>query len=136
VATDLFPRPQGTLDRILGFEFLELGRDRARGRFEVTDAVRQPMGLVHGGAYAAFAESLASTATYHAVASGSGKLVMGQSNHTSFVRPATGGTVHVDARPRHRGQTTWVWEVDFTDDEGRLCAITKVTLAVRSAQRA
>jgi uncharacterized protein (TIGR00369 family) len=123
------------MDRLLGFEFLEMSRDRARGRFEVTDAVRQALGLVHGGAYAAFAESLASSATYMAVAARDGKVVMGQSNHTSFMRPVTEGTVHVDARPRHRGQTTWLWEVEFTDDQGRLCAITKMTVAVRSAQR-
>ena len=48
---------------------------------------------------------------------------MGQSNHTSFLRPVTEGTVHAEARRRHRGRTTWVWEVDFTDDQGRLCAI-------------
>jgi 1,4-dihydroxy-2-naphthoyl-CoA hydrolase len=124
------------MDRLLGFEFLEVGRDRARGRFAVTDAVRQPLGLVHGGAYAAFAESLASSATYRAVASRDGKVVMGQSNHTTFMRPVTAGTIHVDARARHRGQTTWVWEVEFTDDDGRLCAITKVTVAVRSTQGA
>ena len=124
------------MDRLLGFEFLEMSRDRARGRFAVTDVVRQSLGLVHGGAYAAFAESLASSATYMAVAARDGKVVMGQSNHTSFMRPVTEGTVHVDARPRHRGQTTWVWEVEFTDDHGRLCAITKMTVAVRSAQRA
>ena len=51
-----------------------------------------------------------------------GKIAMGQSNHTSFLRPVSAGSVHAEARPRHRGRTTWVWEVDFTDDEGRLCA--------------
>ena len=33
----------------------------------------------------------------------------------------------------HRGRTTWVWDVSFTDDEGRLCATSRVTLAVRPA---
>ena len=49
------------------------------------------------------------------------------SNQTSFLRPITGGTIHATARRRHRGRTTAVWEVDITDDEGRLCALVRVT---------
>ena len=123
-----------TLEGVLGFDLLDVGEELARGRFEVTDSVRQPFGLVHGGAYAALAESLASVATYAAVAP-DGMIAVGQSNHTSFLRPVTEGSVHAEARRRHRGRTTWVWEVDFSDDEGRLCALSRVTLAVRSAER-
>ncbi len=75
---------------------------------------------------------LASVATFTSVAPG-GEVAMGQSNHTSFLRPVTEGTVHAEARRRHRGRTSWVWEVDFTDDRGRLCAMTRVTMAVRPA---
>jgi 1,4-dihydroxy-2-naphthoyl-CoA hydrolase len=120
-----------TLDGVLGFELLEKGEGTARGRFEVTDSVRQPFGIVHGGAYAAMAETLASAATYIAV-QGDGKLAMGQSNVTSFLRPVSEGTVHAEGTCRHRGRTSWVWEIDFTDDEGRLCALSRVTMAVRS----
>ena len=115
---------------LLGFEFQDLDPEHARGSFEVVDAVRQPLGVVHGGAYAAFAETIASTATYIAVAE-EGNIAMGQANDTSFLRPVGEGTVHADARPRHRGRTTWVWDVEFTDDAGRLCAMTRVTVAVR-----
>ncbi len=62
---------------------------------------------------------------------GDGDIAMGQSNFTSFMRPVSEGTVHAEARCRHRGRTTWVWEVDFTDDQGRRCASTRVTMAVR-----
>jgi uncharacterized protein (TIGR00369 family) len=41
------------------------------------------------------------------------------------------GTIHGLARRRHRGRTTWVWDVELTDDEGRLCALSRVTIAVR-----
>ena len=58
----------------------------------------------------------------YSVASG-GQVAMGQSNHTSFLRPVTEGIVHAQARCRHRGRTSWVWEVDFTDERGRLCAL-------------
>lgn len=126
------PRLETTLDGVLGFRVTEVGAELATGRFAVEDRVKQPLGLVHGGAYAAFAESLASMATYAAVHA-DGKVAVGLSNHTSFMRPATEGTVHATARRRHRGRTTWVWEVDFTDDAGRLCAITRVTMAVRPA---
>jgi 1,4-dihydroxy-2-naphthoyl-CoA hydrolase len=39
--------------------------------------------------------------------------------------------VHAEARPRHRGRTTWIWDVDLSDDEGRVCAVSRVTIAVR-----
>jgi 1,4-dihydroxy-2-naphthoyl-CoA hydrolase len=123
-------RLQGTMADVLGFELVDLDADHARGNFEVVNAVRQPLGIVHGGAYAAFAETIASTATYMAVA-GRGNIAMGQANDTSFLRPVSEGTVHADARPFHRGRTTWVWDVEFTDDQGRLCAVTRVTIAVR-----
>jgi 1,4-dihydroxy-2-naphthoyl-CoA hydrolase len=119
-----------TLDGTLGFELLEVGPELARGRAPVTDRLKQPYGLVHGGVYAAIAESLASVATHGAV-HGEGKIAVGLSNHTSFMRPITEGTVHAEATVRHRGSTTWVWEVEITDDGGRLCALSRVTMAVR-----
>ena len=122
----------GTLDDTLGFELLEATADGCRGRFAVERRVQQPMGLVHGGAYAAFAESMASITTYLAV-EGDGNIAVGQSNHTTFLRPVTGGQINAEGRPLHRGRTSWVWDVDFTDDEGRLCATTRVILAVRPA---
>lgn len=119
-----------TLDGTLGFETLELSPELARGRFPVEDRVKQPFGLVHGGVFAAIAESLCSQATFKGVA-GDGMTAQGLANHTSYLRPILGGSAHAEARCRHRGRTTWVWEVDVTDDEGRLCAISRVTIAVR-----
>jgi 1,4-dihydroxy-2-naphthoyl-CoA hydrolase len=120
----------GTLEHILGFELVELHEDRAQGHFPVQDRVRQPFGIVHGGVYSAMAESLASWATA-LVVKADGDLAMGQSNFTSFLRPVSEGTVHAEGRRLHRGRTSWVWEVEFTDDQGRLCATTRVTMAVR-----
>ncbi|MBA2580079.1 MAG: PaaI family thioesterase [Thermoleophilaceae bacterium] len=121
-----------TLDGVLGFELLDVGDEHARGRVAVEDRVRQPFGLVHGGVYAALAESIASIATFRAVHR-DGMIAMGSSNQTSFLRPITSGTVHADARRRHRGRTSWMWDVDFSDDEGRLCATTRIAIAVRPA---
>jgi len=119
-------------DRFYGLEITDAQDGLLRGRVAVRDEIKQPAGLVHGGVYAAMAESLASTGTAVAVM-GEGKVAMGLSNLTSFMRPITAGTVHAEARAKHRGRTTWVWEVEITDDAGRVCVLTRVTVAVRDA---
>jgi 1,4-dihydroxy-2-naphthoyl-CoA hydrolase len=129
---DTYPAA-GTLDDILGFELIEATPERCRARFAAEPRVQQPMGLVHGGAIAALAESLASVTTYRAVRE-NGSVVVGQSNHTTFLRPITGREVNAEGKPLHRGRTTWVWDLTFTDDDGRVCAVSRVTMAVRSAE--
>jgi uncharacterized protein (TIGR00369 family) len=119
-----------TFDALYGLEIHTVTEDEATASVPVRDEVKQPMGLVHGGLYAAIAESLASMATAMAV-SPEGKMAMGLSNATSFLRPITEGTVHATARRLHRGRSTWVWDVEITDDEGRRCALTRMTIAVR-----
>jgi 1,4-dihydroxy-2-naphthoyl-CoA hydrolase len=121
-----------SLNDALGFEVGEFDEQRITGRFEVEDRVRQPFGIVHGGAYAAFAETLASVGTYMFV-SQNGEIAVGQSNDTSFLRPVSEGTVHATGTRRHRGRTSWIWDVEFTDDQGRVCALSRVTIAVRPA---
>jgi 1,4-dihydroxy-2-naphthoyl-CoA hydrolase len=117
-------------DAIVGLEILSLGEEEATARVPVRDEIRQPAGLVHGGVYAAIAESLTSHATAQYV---DGRIAQALSSQTSFLRPLTGSTIHATARRRHRGRTTWVWEVDITDDEGRACALVRMTVAVRDA---
>ena len=124
-----YPAP-GTLDDVLGFELLEATPDRCRARFAAEKRVQQPFGLVHGGAYMALAESMASVATFLAVA-GDGNIAVGQANDNHFFRPVTEGFVHAEGTPIHRGRTSWVWDVRFTDDDDRLCAVSRVTIAVR-----
>jgi 1,4-dihydroxy-2-naphthoyl-CoA hydrolase len=126
---DTYPVP-GTLDDVLGFELLEADPERCRARFAAEKRVQQPLGLVHGGAYAALAESMVS-ATTHTAVMGDGNFAVGQSNATNFFRPATEGFVHAEGIPIHRGRTSWVWDVRFTDDDDRLCAVSRVTIAVR-----
>jgi 1,4-dihydroxy-2-naphthoyl-CoA hydrolase len=119
-----------TLDGVLGIETLEVGPETARSRARVSNSLKQPYGLVHGGVYATMAESLASQATARAVYE-DGNIAVGLSNQTSFMRPVLDGYVNAAARRVHRGSTTWVWEVELTDDDGRLCALSRVTMAVR-----
>jgi len=117
-------------DRHYGLEFVELSETEVRTQVAVRDEVKQPMGLVHGGLYASIAESMTSLATAVAVM-GEGQMATGMSNSTSFLRPITAGTVHARAKRLHRGRTTWVWDVTFSDDDGRTCAVTRMTIAVR-----
>jgi 1,4-dihydroxy-2-naphthoyl-CoA hydrolase len=120
----------GTLDDVLGFELLEATPQRCRARFAVEERVQQPLGLVHGGAYAALAESLVSLTTHLAVQD-DGNYAVGMSNSTTFLRPITTGHVNAEGTPLHRGRTSWVWDVTFTDNEGRTCAVSRMTMAVR-----
>jgi uncharacterized protein (TIGR00369 family) len=115
----------------MGIELLPADGDVARGRVRVTEGTLQPYGIVHGGTYAALAETVASAATHMHVQP---KLAMGMSNNTTFLRPATEGHIEARATTRHRGRTTWVWDVQMTGADGRLCAFSTVTVAVREPQ--
>ena len=130
MALDLPHAFDGGFDGLYGLVVDAVSDEELRGHVPVGDELKQPAGLVHGGVYAAVAESLASIGTQLAV-SEAGQSALGLSNHTSFMRPVTGGTIHAVARRRHRGRTTWVWEVELLDDAQRLCALTRVTIAVR-----
>ncbi len=125
-----FPLRLTGFDAFYGLEILSANDEEVRARVAVRDELKQPGGLVHGGVFASIAESIASLATSAAVRADE-LSAQGLSNQTSFLRPITEGTIHAQARRRHRGRTTWVWEVDITDDEGRLCALVRMTMAVR-----
>jgi 1,4-dihydroxy-2-naphthoyl-CoA hydrolase len=101
---------------LLDIRILEASDDAVRAEVPVSDALCQPLGLVHGGVYATLADALTAKG---------GRTI---SNQTSFLRPITAGTIHAAARRRHHGRTTAVWEVDITDDEGRLCALVRTTV--------
>lgn len=122
--------PAGGFDALYGLELLEVTDELVRAQVPVLDKVKQPFGLVHGGVLASIAETLASVGTA-VVVMPEGMAAMGLSNNTSFVRPITEGTIHARAIRRHRGRTTWIWDVELSDDGGRLCAMSRMTIAVR-----
>jgi uncharacterized protein (TIGR00369 family) len=125
----VFP-PPGGFDALYGLEVLEVHDDLVLAQVRVRDDLRQPFGLVHGGVLASISETLASLGTAVVVLP-EGNAAMGLSNNTSFLRPLLDGTIHARAVRRHRGRTTWIWDVEISDDEGRLCAMTRMTIAVR-----
>lgn len=122
----------GGFDALYGLviDAVDLDAGEIRAHVPVTDDVKQPAGLVHGGVFASIAESITSVGTWWAVQA-DGKSAQGLSNQTSFLRPILEGTIHAVARARHRGRTTWVWEVEITDDQERLCSLVRMTIAVR-----
>ena len=121
--------PSGFAESI-GIEWIDFDPENARARVPVQPHLLQPFGVVHGGVYSSLAESICSAATYDAVRE-EGMVALGQSNDTNFLRPIAEGHVNATARVRHRGRTTWLWDVEITDDEGRLCALVRMTIAVR-----
>jgi uncharacterized protein (TIGR00369 family) len=115
---------------LVGIEWLDDDPEHARARLAVRDDLLQPFGIVHGGVMSTLVESLCSRATALAVYA-EGNVAMGQSINVSFMRPVSEGTIEAEARARHRGRTTWVWEAEVRDGEGRTCALSQMTIAVR-----
>lgn len=127
---DNFEMPPSAFDDLIGTEWVSDDPDAAVARFRVRDELRQPVGLLHGGVFSTVIESLCSRATALAVLP-MGMYCMGQSISASFLRSMTEGGGEVRARARHRGRTTWVWEAEVVDDQGRLCVTALMTIAVR-----
>jgi len=132
VGIDQLNRETRGFDRLYGLEWVSCSDTEVRARVEVREEVSQPYGLIHGGVYASMAESMASVATALGVAE-EGWIAVGLSNATSFLRPITEGVVDALATRVHRGRTTWVWDVSFSDSQERVCALTRMTVAVRPA---
>lgn len=109
--------------------------DGVRGRVHVGPELLGTEGRLHGGVPAAIAESLASHGTGFATIE-RGLVVSGLSNDTTVTAPvAAGTTVYAEATPHSRADDHWVWSVQLRDDAGRLCAFSRVTIAVRPARR-
>jgi 1,4-dihydroxy-2-naphthoyl-CoA hydrolase len=124
---DVLPSP---FDNHYGLVIDEATDEVVRAHVPVLEHVLQPVGLVHGGVHASIAEALASVGTNVGVVP-DGNIGLGMSNNSTFLRSISDGTIHATAQRVHRGRTTWVWDVELTDDEGRLCAVSRVTIAVR-----
>lgn len=118
----------GTLLERLGLEFLEVEADRIVARIPVQGNT-QPYGILHGGATAALCETIASLGT--AFLAGPERVVVGIELNVNHIRAVEGGHVTATGRPLHLGRTTAVWNMEVRDDEGRLVAVSRLTLAIR-----
>ncbi len=123
----------GTMARPLGIVFTEIGEDFIRGTMPVDDRTRQPLGLLHGGASVALAETLGSTGANLCV--DDSRLCLGQEINANHVRSARTGTVTGTARPLHIGGRSQVWGIDIVDESGALVCISRLTMAVITRPR-
>ena len=112
----------------LGMEFLEVGDDFIRGRVPVNERTRQPYGILHGGVSVVLAETLGSCGA--AFSCEPGHRAVGLDINANHLRSASSGWVTGIAKPVHRGRTTQVWQIDLSDDEGRLTCVSRITMAI------
>jgi 1,4-dihydroxy-2-naphthoyl-CoA hydrolase len=113
----------------LGIEFLEAGDDYLVARMPVDDRTRQPLGLLHGGASVALAETLASWASMLTVDPQEVSCV-GMEINANHLRPVTSGWVIGVASPIVLGRTTQVWQIRISDADERLVCVSRCTMAV------
>ena len=119
---------RNTLMEPLGIVFTELGADYLRATMPVDARTHQPYGLLHGGASAALAETLGSTAAGLCVGEDEG--VVGIEINANHLRGVRAGVVTGTARPLHVGRSTQVWEMKIESETGELVCISRLTLAV------
>ncbi len=112
----------------LGIEFVELGDDYLKARMPVDDRTRQPAGRLHGGATVALAETVGSISAWLCVAPET-RTVVGLEINANHIRPVFQGFVTAVSRPVHVGKTTQVWEIRILNQEEKLVAVSRLTVA-------
>lgn len=124
----------GTLMEALGIQVTETGADYLVATMPVDQRTRQPFGLLHGGASAALAETLASVGANAMLGFGDASAV-GLEINANHLRPVSEGRVSGEARPVKIGRSIQVWQVEIRDERGRLVCVSRVTMAVVPAER-
>ena len=113
----------------LGIEFTEVGDKYLCGKMPVDQRTTQPMGLLHGGASMALAETLGSAAGLLELDLEK-QYCVGMEINANHVNSVRQGYVHGKATPIHIGKKTQVWEIRITNDNDKLVCISRLTLAV------
>ncbi len=121
-----------TLMEALGIEFLEPEDSNFRARMPVDGRTRQPLGLLHGGASVALAETLGSTATYMMIDRDT-QYSVGLAINANHIRPAREGWVEGVTTPIHLGRTTHIWEIRISQGEKLIC-VCRLTMAIRTRE--
>lgn len=120
---------RGTLAEALGLRFLAIGDDWLSASMPVDARTRQPLGLLHGGASVALAETLGSFGGWLCLPPAAGQVV-GLEINANHLRAVREGEVVGTARPIHLGRATQVWDIRIVDAEQRLVCVSRLTLAV------
>lgn len=123
-------RKQKNMGHALGLEFEHVSRNEMRATMPVNENTTQPMGILHGGASVALAETLASIGGYLNLKD-ENKIVVGLEINANHVRPVPAGNkVTGISKPIHRGAQTQVWETRIENENGKLVSISRCTLSV------
>jgi 1,4-dihydroxy-2-naphthoyl-CoA hydrolase len=120
---------QNTMIQHLGIEFTEIGDDFVCGKMPVDYRTIQPMGMLHGGASAAFAETLASVASTLQV-NLEKQYCVGLDMNANHIRSIKSGWVFGEAKPIHLGKMTQVWQIKIKNEKGEMVCISRITMAV------
>src|SRR5580704_844046 len=123
---------RNTLAETIGIRFTEVGPDFVRATMPVDARTHQPMGVLHGGASVALAETVGSTAANLCV-DPARDVCLGQEINANHLRPVYTGTVTATARPLHLGNRSHVWQIEIRDERERLVCVSRLTMAVVAA---
>lgn len=126
---------QRGLADVIGLELKVLTPDRVVATMPVDDRTKQPFGLLHGGASAALAETVASIGAYLNI-DGETQAAVGVELNANHLRAKTDGIVTGTATPLHRGRRTQVWDIRIVDEQERLVCVSRCTLAIVDRQPA
>lgn len=127
--SEIQQRGTGTMIEYLGITVSEVGDDFLKGNMPVDHRTVQPIGILHGGASVALAETLGSLAA-NLVVDPHKKYCVGLDINANHIRAARKGFVTGIAKPLHLGSSTQVWTIEITDEENRLVCISRITMAV------
>ena len=117
---------KGTLVEHLGIEFTESGENFLKARMPVDSRPKQPMGILHGGASLALAETVGSAASIGMVDMGKYHVV-GMQMTANHIGQGTSGYVHALATLLHKGTRTHVWDILISDDSGKKISACRLT---------
>lgn len=125
----LAERNKNTMGEHLGIEFIEIGEDYLIARMPVDQRTKQPIGMMHGGASCALAETVGSVAANYCVDHQQAYCV-GLDINTNHIRAVREGYVIATAKPYHLGKSTQVWSIEITSEQGQLVSVNRLTMAV------
>tara|TARA_R110002124_G_scaffold276233_1_gene446927 strand:- start:726 stop:1157 length:432 start_codon:yes stop_codon:yes gene_type:complete len=117
---------KNTLMETLNIEYIDAGEGFLVARMPVNPSVHQPMGLLHGGASVALAESVGSAASFLYVNTEVSE-VRGIEISANHLKAKRNGVVTATARIVHQGKSIHLWEIKITDENDNLISICKLT---------
>jgi len=117
---------KNTLMETLEIEFIDAGEDFLVAKMPVNPRIHQPMGLLHGGASVALAESVGSAASMLFVNPEESE-IRGIEISANHLRSKKEGIVFGTAKIIHKGRSLHLWEIKITDEEGKLISLCKLT---------